>query len=533
LGQPSSSRDDVRRTAAAILIAVIAAFGPSLRNEFTYDEPMVIVDAEPFLAAPQWRSFVSPDYFLRSNETTYRPLVTLTYVLDRQISGGTDPIVYKAQSIAWHGLAAVLVAAVARTLVAFRWAPLVAGLMFALHPVTTEVVDNASFREDAMAAAFGMSALLFAWRDRNWLALISFAAALLSKESAIAIPLLLALSWTVVGSPRSRMRRIAGLVAVALAYLIVRFGPMRLDVVYGQHPGGSLRAALSGMWDIFAHYLRLLVVPWPLCADYAGYFDFESRTLLPRSPGLLLAVAVSAAGVALYRRGHRAVAFGIGWFLIALLPVANVIPMPIPAAERFLYLPLVGVALAFAAGVGALMSLLTAAQRRAIAGAGVLLSLLFTLLVHARHRDWRDDRSLLLATVAVNPRSCRAQSAMGVGLLRRGLREGNSALVAAAAAKQRLALSLCPPSREPIQAGIALARLGGVQFHLGDRAGARDAFERANRLAPGYSLPLAWLALLAHADNDEGRAMAALQEVMRRGTPDLETQEVLRLLAGQ
>ena len=140
---------------------------------------------------------------------------------------------------------------------------------------------------------------------------------------------------------------------VTLVYLGIRFGPMKTPVAYAQYPGGTFGATLIGLPAIWAHDLRLLVWPWPLCADYTGYFRFGAQPWAP----VLLALAgrarlTWASSCSPLRRGERVVALGLGWFLLTLLPVSNLLPIPIPAAERFLYLPLCGIALAAAAAFG-------------------------------------------------------------------------------------------------------------------------------------------------------------------------------------
>src|SRR5206468_3051473 len=81
--------------------------------------------------------------------------------------------------------------------------------------------------------------------------------------------------------------------------------------------------------------------------------------------------------------------------------------------ERFLYLPLVGIALAAAAAAGTLAERLAPARSLRLAGAGTAVLGVFVVLVNARHDAWRDDETLWKQTVARNPRSCGAQSAVG------------------------------------------------------------------------------------------------------------------------
>jgi hypothetical protein len=73
-----------------------------------------------------------------------------------------------------------------------RWA-IVAGLLFVVHPITAETVDNASFREDSLVTAFTLATLILSLDRRRGLALLCYGLGLLSKESAVIAPALLAI----------------------------------------------------------------------------------------------------------------------------------------------------------------------------------------------------------------------------------------------------------------------------------------------------------------------------------------------------
>src|SRR5205085_12526259 len=68
---------------------------------------------------------------------------------------------------------------------------------------------------------------------------------------------------------------------VTLAYLAIRFGPMATPIQYAHYAGGTFAATLAGLPAIWAHDVRLLLVPWPLCADYTGYFRFGRQAFEP------------------------------------------------------------------------------------------------------------------------------------------------------------------------------------------------------------------------------------------------------------
>jgi protein O-mannosyl-transferase len=528
-----------------IVVAVaLVAFARALGNGFTYDEGLVILGAQRFLQSASFGTLFSPSYFSGSLEGTWRPVCTFTYMLDALVS--MHPAVFKAQSLLWHIAAACLVMTLVRRLLpeSRRRTAIVAGLLFVLHPVTAETVDNASFREDSLVTVFTLATLILALDGRRKLAILTFALGLLSKESAVMAPALLLIlrlgrfdgapSRPLRATCAALLREMVPFGVVALVYLGLRFGPMRMPGTYAEYPGGSFGATLIGLPAIWAHDLRLLVWPWPLCADYTGYFRFGPQ---PWGPVLGAGAVVSAyLGLAIFaaRRGARVVALGLGWFLLTLLPVSNLLPIPIPAAERFLYLPLVGIALAVAAAFGPLLERLGSrgaggARRLALALTGGLL-LALGVVLNLRHGDWHDDGRLWLATIAVNPRSCGAQSAVGGSLLSRGMVSGEPEILLAAASREELALSLCSDHSDPFRAAAAYTRLGAARALLDDGPRARDALDRAIALSPRYPLPVAWLGYQAYREGDLSAAAVLLKHaIIDLGPPDATVAAVAQL----
>jgi hypothetical protein len=411
--------------AAAIVALAWLSYAGSLHHGFTYDDAMVLEDAAPLLRSGPLVTLVSPDYFARSREGTYRPVVTASYMLDARLFGASLPASH-AQGIVWHALCALGVAALAARLLAGRWryAPLVAGLLFACHPLTTEAVENVSFREDLLATAFVLAALLLALRN-TWPALVGaalcWALALFSKESAVVFPLLL---WgtrlALPGAPpRERQRPVllreaSALLLVGASWAAIRFGPMAGPPNYAAFAGGTRADTLWTMPRVLAHYLRLIVAPWPLVADYSGAFEFGPPSG-DRLAALLLVPALPVALWWLWRR-DRVAAWGLGWFLCALAPVSNVMATPIFAAERFLYLPLVGPM--FSVGALAALAASRLQGRARAAGLAVGLGVLatFVTLTNLRHPAWASNLALWADVVNHNPRSYRAHANLAIEL---------------------------------------------------------------------------------------------------------------------
>jgi Flp pilus assembly protein TadD len=131
--------------------------------------------------------------------------------------------------------------------------------------------------------------------------------------------------------------------------------------------------------------------------------------------------------------------------------------------------------------------------------------------------------------VAVNPRSCGAQSAVGGGLLSQGMASGDPATLRAAVAKEELALWLCSDDSDPFRAAFAYTRLGAARALLDERAAARVALQRATVLHPRYALPVVWLGYLAFQEGDQAVAAMLLKKaIIDLGPPDATVAEVAR-----
>ncbi|HEV3031545.1 MAG TPA: hypothetical protein VG319_07860 [Polyangia bacterium] len=523
------------RGAAALVAAVVfVAFARAFANGFTYDEGLVIVEAQNFLKSSDFGVLLTHDYFGASLEGTWRPFCTLTYMIDALVA--FTPAVFRAQSILWHVGGACLVMALARRLLPERHRrfALVAGLVFALHPVTTETVDNASFREDSLVTFWTLATLLLSLSGRRRLAPAAFALGLLSKESAVVAPVLLALIRAAGPAAERRparavAREFVPLALVLAAYLAVRFGPMKTVGQYARYPGGTLMGTLRGMPVVWAHYLRLLIWPWPLCADYTGYFAFGRVSAAALVPATLVVLAYLVAIVWAARCGERVVAFGLTWFALALGPVSNFIPVPIPAAERFLTLPLVGIGLAAGAAAAALSERLSAGAWRALRAAGFVVLAAFVAVMNARHGAWRDNPTLWKDTVAVNPRSCGAQSAVGGTLLDRGIAASSVSLLRDAVAHQELALRLCADRADEARAAMIYTRLGAGHALLSHLPAARAALERALAFSPRYALAVVWLGYVHYLSGDADGAASLLKfAIIDLGPPDSAVADVAR-----
>jgi protein O-mannosyl-transferase len=402
------------RLSLAVAAAAVMVHLGALWNRFAFDDvPIVVLNPLVHTTAGIWRAFLEPYWPPDFGGAMYRPIAISSFAVD-WLTGSVAW--FHGMNLLWHAGVSVTVALLAR-----RWAGdragLVAGLLFAVHPVHVEAVANVVGRSELMAALFTLLAVYAALeRQRVGWSAVAIAAGLLSKENAAVAPGLIAWAWIARVSPPPPRRRLAVFVASWLvlggAYLAVRWavlGPYArfqgaAPVFVFESPLAVRLTAVAALADI----LRLLVFPLTLRADYSP--DERTAVLSLADPrfGLgLIAIAVWAGCLVLaWRRGRRVEAYGLGWMGIAFLPVANLLfPTGVLVAERTLYLPSVGLVLAAGASLGDL-----AARRLGVILA--VLALAGGVRTALRVPVWRDETTVTLSILEDSPRSYRGPARM-------------------------------------------------------------------------------------------------------------------------
>lgn len=545
----------------ALLLWTGAVYWPSLGNGFTFDDDMVIKDAAYLLSQPKLESLLSHNYFTLSGESTYRPVTTLTYIVDWHLGGG-QPLVFHLHSLLWHLLAAALFLTLLLRLKIYTPLALLGSALFAVHPALVEAVDNISFREDPLAAALGLAALLLLGRSPGghlklgWLAggCLLFLAQL-AKESAFVFVLLAPVTiWITQNQKRTapqslpafiRQNRVqlASILGATGAFLVLRFWIFPASGNYGLYPGGSLATGIGSGLMAAAYYLRLFALPTPLCADYRGVIapvthSGDWRLWL----SLLVLTCTVALAFWLWRR-CRLASFGLLWFALALGPVLNLIPIPIFMAERFLYIPYMGLVLALCAALRHIGQRWVQPPIGQYGTHGLLAAMLliFAVLTWQRHQAWNSNQSLWSTTLADHPTSYGARHGLAVALQKKGQLKQSVELLQQALKNQTMSQEerarilgdlgislgrqdLLEPAVEAFVKSLQLRpdhkshyNLGITLLRMGRPAQAETELRQSIALTPHYALPYLPLAELAERRGDIHGAQKLRQQAKQLG----------------
>jgi hypothetical protein len=382
-----------------LLLVTAAAYAPVFFAGFVWDDFPLVVDnpqvqsfshAREWFVSDLWAGLQGVSFATDGESGFYRPLVIMSFAVDHLLWGG-NPIGFHLQSLAWHLLAVVLLYKLFRALFEADVA-LMGATVYALHPVVSEGVVWIAARNDPMGVALLLGAVLCvlprkvsAFRSIG--AYLLFLSALLSKESSlVGIALLVGLDWARWGGVKGWVRYAAlglgALSCLAMRHLAqIESGDLNLGVGVG--------LLLESSDQVFSIYARLLIWPFDLSVG-------RSLEYLREPPGLVL-LGLVLGGVFcgwLLRRGRRWAVVGLVFAAGSFVPACVAIAAKGQLGERYLTLPLVGIALA-------LCGVFTTVQRKG--WVWVLLVLTGFWGVQKRLPDWQSEVSLWAAAAESDP----------------------------------------------------------------------------------------------------------------------------------
>ncbi|MBN2537719.1 tetratricopeptide repeat protein [candidate division WOR-3 bacterium] len=406
----------VRNRAGLLLVLGAVAFAafllylPTVDYGFVWDDLTLITGNRLLADSGPWELFGrgfwagAPDAPGGPALAYYRPLANLSFWADLKIAGA-NPGWFHLVNVILNALVAVLVALVVWELLhSGVWAGL-AGLFFAAHSAHVESVAFVSGRTDLLLALFvtaGAFALLRSLRTRKpgWLAVVPFAcaAALLSKETAVLFPVLVAVAplLTRTGYPRRYWLMVSSVLAITAGYLVLRAWAVGA-VVPAAEPAPFIGRMLE-VANTFGLYVRMFL--WPF--NHRVKFPLDPAFATPRPETIVALLFVVSLPLLALRRRFWVVLWGYVWTIIFVLPVTNIVALGPQAAERLLYLPSVGLTVA---GVTLLSRAFASASRMRRAAAALLLVFAAVLAWDSLRRSpvWRDEPRLFSAMVRESP----------------------------------------------------------------------------------------------------------------------------------
>jgi len=432
-------------------------------------------------------------------------------MLDQDLFG-SDPWGHHLTSLLLHIASALVLFLTLERTTGSPARSLVAAALFAVHPLHVESVAWVSERKDVLSTFFWMLALLAYVRyaeapgtGRYLLVIAAFAAGLTAKPMLVTLPFTLLLFdvWPLSrwrsgageggGGPWPLVREKLPLFALSIASCVVTFVAQRGGRAVAALDVYPLAIRLENALVSYATYLWKTL--WP--SGLSFFYVHPKQGLALWQVGLSATLLVAVTLVAFRARSRRPyLLVGWLWYLGTMVPVIGLVQVGSQGmANRYTYVPLIGIFLAAAWGVPDLFDSL---QRRVSAigsGSGPrwlalpVMALLAALAVDARAetRYWRDSATLYERALQVSPDNYMAHFGLGVTRAREGK-------IDEAIAHYRSALSLQPDdARTRSNLALLLTGQGKLEEALAEA-------QEAVRFGPGF----------ADAHSNMGVVLAAL-----------------------
>jgi protein O-mannosyl-transferase len=401
--------------AQVVLLVMLTAlvFVPALRNGFIWDDDDHFT-ANPAMTHPDglqkiWSSLAVSRYY---------PLTLTNFWLQRRL-WGLNPLPYHAVNILFHAANATLIFLLLHRLnIRGAW---VAAALWAVHPVNVESVAWVTELKNTQSGLFFFVSLLCFLRferreNRGWfaLALACFAAALLSKPSAVVLPfVLLLLAWWQRGRiGKADLLRAAPFFALSAVMSLLTIVEQRGHIERSPQDWSlnlteRLIVASKALWFYAAKVL------WPVNLSFIyNRWDINADSLASLVP----IFGVLGVGVVLWRFRQQnwthAASFGIGYYVIALLPVLGFFDIYFFrysfVADHFQYLASLGILTLVVAGATTLL------RARGVRRVATVVSVAGLSVLSWRHAQaFHDDETLWRETIATSPRAFLAYCNLG------------------------------------------------------------------------------------------------------------------------
>ncbi|MBT0664492.1 tetratricopeptide repeat protein [Geobacter pelophilus] len=427
-----------------IVLCAIIVNANTLYNDFVYDDIAQIVN-NPWITDTKY----IPDIFW--NDAThaetkgisnyYRPMMNVIYLINYHVFAGLKAWGFHLVNIILHVAVTILVFWVAALLVrndklttenTFLSVPLVSALVFAVHPIHTEViawiacVPELSFTLFCLLSLYSHMKSTVIFDKGHVYSLIFFGISMLCKETTIALLPILAIYDSIYGKEkfniRSSIMRYLSFIVIIGIYLILRFNALSGMAPSNRYQELSTFEVIINTVPLFSQYLEKLILPVNLNAFYVLH-PVHSITDIVWLYSLVIVVAFIVLGYVLFKKCKSAF-FGLIIITMPLLPVLYIRKLGENTfAERYAYFPSIGFALML--GLLSTMKIINNDYRRKTLSALLLLVVVvYSIGTINRNTVWRDEISLFSDTLQKSPESSFIHFAMGAAFADKGNLDG-------------------------------------------------------------------------------------------------------------
>src|SRR3569623_984044 len=412
-----------------VVVASVVAFIPAVTGGWIYDDHPLIQNNVYVHSFDEWPRWFVTDFWNVSAEITHfgsrilywRPAVSASYAMDWKLGGGS-PVMFHITNTILQAVTSGIVFVTLRRWVGSTLPALAAALLFVVHPTKVESVAWIAGRTDIVCllailiASAGFARRLEGRHGGIAMEVGGTLLAYLAKEQAIVLPCFAAVEvWVASGRPAIERSTIVRLVRGALPQLagaVLYLGVRAIVLPIGASGGAvhmSLGAHARAVLETFGRFFVLGVAPHELSIQQ-GLIHTVHHEMVYSAPYVVIG-ALSIVGFALtawlLRRRAPIVTLGIAVYFATVAPTSNLAftGMGTLISERFLYLPLIGLALAAAGG----LELAARKFGRRVYAVPFVAAIALTAISMGRARDYTDEDAFWAREMAMHPDSPEAR----------------------------------------------------------------------------------------------------------------------------
>jgi Flp pilus assembly protein TadD len=408
----------------------LAAYEPVRHNDFVrYDDHVHIIENTNLNGGITRQSVICA--FTKVYLANWYPVTWLSHMLDFEIYG-PNPAGHHITSLLIHTAGSLLLFWTLLKMTRAMWASAFVAAVFAIHPVHVESVAWASERKDVLSGLFWILTMLayahYAERPnfkRYTLVLLAFVMGLMSKPMVVTLPFVLLLLdyW-----PLERFKRqkaTAGWLIIEKVPLFALSAVSSVITFMAQKSGGAINTLetvpldyrIANMFISYMRYIHKTIWPSKLAVMYPLSEAIPSKEALLFCA--LLFVLITTLSIYIGRR-KKYVAVGWLWYVGTLVPVIGLVQVGSQAmADRYMYIPMLGLLIIVAWGVKDLISNRPRWRTITAVSAGVVL---FSAIILTRMQVsyWQNTLTLFEHALKVTGKNRIAEGAYGHALIEAG-----------------------------------------------------------------------------------------------------------------
>ncbi len=451
----------------AIILAVIAGvlYVVTLQNEWALDDVISITrnsftqkgfaGISDLLSKDSFVGFIGSASDLPGGR--WRPLALISFATEIEIVGwkktanannfGLAHIMHFNNVILYAAISYLLFQLLYRHITKKVWPSVIISLLFIVHPIHSEVVANIKSRDELLSWFFLLLTLIFAleWKNKEkiiFLALSTtlFFLALLSKENGVTFIAILPITFFCFTKMKWKNSFIATtpFIAIVFFYITLRFSIIGFvhkeiaEVMNSPYLYATPLEAFATKIFVLGKYILMLFLPLNLNYDYSynqiPYTSFSDwRVLLSIAVQLVLLV------YAFKEIGKKSlIAYGILFYFFSVFIVSNlVVDTGGVMGERFVFQASFGFLIAIVAVISLLIKKIIIDEKvfkPVIVGVLMVIVIPCSYKTYSRNKEWKNDKTLFIKDVIINPNSARTNNGAGTSYIFLGDEAKDSAL---------------------------------------------------------------------------------------------------------